>query len=89
MAKKMGFEEEMGSEEESILNNRYEKIVPFIIFLLALFLFFKIFEPMITIFLSSILITYLFYPLYKKVRKIISNQFLSIQGLGENNSKDS
>jgi len=85
----MGFEEEMGSEEESILNNRYEKIVPFIIFLLALFLFFKIFEPMITIFLSSILITYLFYPLYKKVRKIISNQFLSIQGLGENNSKDS
>jgi predicted PurR-regulated permease PerM len=78
MAKIKGFEEEMGSEEESVLNNQYEKIVPFVIFLLALFLFFKIIEPMITIFLSSILITYLFYPLYKKVRKRISNQFLSI-----------
>jgi len=78
MAKKMGFEEETGSEEEIILNNQYEKIVPFIIFLFALFLFFKIIEPMITIFLTSILITYMFYPLYKKVRKRISNQFLSI-----------
>lgn len=74
----MGFEGEMGSEEENILNNQYEKIVPFIIFLLALFLLFKIIEPMITIFLSSILITYMFYPLYKKIRKRISNQFLSI-----------
>jgi predicted PurR-regulated permease PerM len=72
MAKKIDF------EEESILNNQYEKIVPFVIFLLALFLFFKIIEPMITIFLSSILITYMFYPLYKRVRKRISNQFLSI-----------
>jgi predicted PurR-regulated permease PerM len=77
-AKKMRSEEEMGSEEESILNNQFEKIVPFVIFLLALFLFFKIIEPMITIFLSSILITYMFFPLYKKVRKRIPNQFLSI-----------
>jgi predicted PurR-regulated permease PerM len=77
MAKKMDFEEEMGSEE-SILNNQYEKIVPFIIFLLTLFLFFKIIEPMITIFLSSILITYMFYPLYKKISQRIANQFLSI-----------
>lgn len=75
---KMGFEEEKGSEEESISNNQFEKIVPFVIFLLALFLFFKIIEPMITIFLSSILITYLSYPLYKKIRKRISNKFLSI-----------
>lgn len=74
----MGFEEEKGSEEESISNNQFEKIVPFVIFLLALFLFFKIIEPMITIFLSSILITYLSYPLYKKIRKRISNKFLSI-----------
>lgn len=75
---KMGFEEEKGSEEESNSNNQFEKIVPFVIFLLALFLFFKIIEPMITIFLSSILITYLSYPLYKKIRKRISNKFLSI-----------
>ncbi|MDO9097406.1 MAG: AI-2E family transporter [Candidatus Methanoperedens sp.] len=78
MAKKMEIEEEMGYEEKSILNHQFEKIVPFVIFLLALFLFFKIIEPMITIFLSSILITYMSYPLYKKVRKRISNQFLSI-----------
>jgi len=78
MAKKMEIEEKMGYEEENSVNNQYEKIVPFIIFLLALFLFFKIIEPMITIFLSSVLITYMFYPLYKKVRKRISNQFLSI-----------
>lgn len=76
---KMGSEEEMGPyEEESVLNNQYEKIVPFVIFLIALFLFFKIIEPMITIFLSSILITYIFYPLYKRVRKRISNQPISI-----------
>ena len=74
----MEIEPEMGYEEENILNNEYEKIVPFVIFLLALFLFFKIIEPMITIFLSSILVTYMFYPLYKKVRTKISNQFLSI-----------
>lgn len=68
----------MEIEEESGVNNQYEKIVPFVIFLIALFLFFKILEPMIIIFLGSILITYMFYPLYKRVRKIISNQFLSI-----------
>lgn len=78
MAKKMEIEEEMGHEEENGTNNQYEKIVPFVIFLLALFLFFKIIEPMITIFLGSILITYMFYPLYKRVRKRISNQSISI-----------
>jgi len=78
MAKKMEIEEEIGSEEENILNNQYEKIVPFIIFLLAMFLLFKIIEPMITIFLGSILITYISYPLYKRVRKRISNQSISI-----------
>ena len=78
MAKEIGFEEKTGSKKEIILNNQYEKTVPFVIFLLALLLFFKILEPMITIFLSSILITYMFYPLYKKVRKRISNQSISI-----------
>lgn len=78
MAKKMEIEGEMEYEEESILNNQYQKTVPFVIFLLALFLFFKIIEPMITIFLSSILVTYMFYPLYKRVRKRISNQPISI-----------
>ena len=78
MTKKMENEKEIVSEKENISNNSYENIVPFVIFFLALFLFFKIIEPMITIFLSSILITYMFYPLYKKIRKRIPNQFLSI-----------
>lgn len=68
----------MDYEEENRVSNQYDKIVPFVIFLLALILFFKIIEPMITIFLSSILITYMFYPLYKKVRTRTSNQSLSI-----------
>jgi predicted PurR-regulated permease PerM len=74
----MGFEEKMESEEEGNLNSQYEKIVPFVIFLLALFLFFKILEPMVTIFLSSILLTYMFYPLYRKVKQRIPNKFISI-----------
>jgi len=78
MAKNIGFEEKMNSEEESILDNQYEKIVPFVLFLLALFLFFKLVEPVITIFLSSILLTYMFYPLYKRVRKRIGHQSISI-----------
>lgn len=77
MVKKMEIEEEMVYEKDST-NNQYEKIMPFVIFLFALFLFFKIIEPMITIFLGSILVTYMFYPLYKRVRKRISNQFVSI-----------
>lgn len=71
-------EEEIVHKEESGENNQYEKIVPFVIFLLALLLFFKIIEPMITIFLSSIILTYIFYPLYKRLRKRISNQLVSI-----------
>lgn len=78
MVKKMEIEEEIGYEEESGANNQYEKIVPSVIFLLAIFLFFKIIQPVITIFLSSILITYLFYPLYKRIRRRISNQSISI-----------
>ena len=78
MAKKMEVEKEMDIEKESVSNNSYENVLPFVVFFLALFLFFKIIEPMITIFLSSILVTYTFYPLYKKVRKRVSNQFISI-----------
>lgn len=58
--------------------NQYQKIVPFIIFALALFLLFKLVRPMITIILSSILLAYLSFPLYKKIMKKISNKSLSI-----------
>jgi predicted PurR-regulated permease PerM len=75
--KKLEIEEETVSEKEIVSNNPYENVVPFVIFFLALFLFFKIIEPMITILLSSVLVTYTFYPLYKKIRNRIPNKFLS------------
>ena len=71
-------ENETITKEKNVSNSSYEKVVPFIIFLLALFLFFKIIEPMITILLSSILITYIFYPIYKKIMTRVSNQSISI-----------
>jgi len=61
-----------------IANNQYQKIVPFIIFILALFLFFNIIRPMITILLGSILISYISFPIYKRIIKKIPNKFISI-----------
>ncbi len=60
-------------------NNNYKRIVPFIIiFLLALFLLFKLIQPMITILLSSILLSYISFPLYKRITKKISSKSLAI-----------
>jgi predicted PurR-regulated permease PerM len=70
-------ENETIAKEKNVSNSSYEKVVPFIIFILALFLFFKIIEPMITILLSSILLTYIFYPLYKKIMERVSNSSIS------------
>ncbi|RJQ18198.1 AI-2E family transporter [Candidatus Woesearchaeota archaeon] len=58
--------------------NQYQKIVPFIVFILALLLFFKLIQPMITVLLSSILLAYLSFPLYKRIHKKIKNNALSI-----------
>ncbi len=58
--------------------NQCQRIVPFIIFTLALFLLFKIIQPMITIILSSILLTYISFPIYKRIIKKIPNKSLSI-----------
>lgn len=56
----------------------HSHIVHFIIFVLAVFLFFKIIEPLITIFLTSIIITYVSFPLYKYFKKRITSKFFSI-----------
>jgi len=56
----------------------YRKIVPFIIFILALVVLFLLIEPMITILLSSILLAYIAYPLYKKIFRKIPHKFISI-----------
>lgn len=59
-------------------NNHYQKIVPFIIFVLALLLLFKLVQPVITVLLGSILISYLSFPLYKRIFKKIPNKSFSI-----------
>ncbi|MDP4039822.1 MAG: AI-2E family transporter [Candidatus Pacearchaeota archaeon] len=58
--------------------NQYQKVVPFIIFILALFLLFKLVQPVITIILSSILLAYISFPLYKRIIKKIQNESISI-----------
>ena len=53
-------------------------LISFFIFLLAVFLFFKLVSPLINLFLTSVLLTYLVYPIYKNIKKGVVNQFLSI-----------
>ena len=60
------------------INNQYQKVVPFVIFILALFLFFKLIQPMITILLGSVLLAYIAFPLHKKINKKILNKSVSI-----------
>ena len=61
-----------------VIHNPYQRIVPFIIFVLALFLLFKLVQPMITILLSSILLAYVVFPLHKKILKKLRIESLSI-----------
>lgn len=61
-----------------VRSNQYQRIVPFILFILALFLFFKLIQPVITIILSSFLLTYISFPVYKRIRKKITNKSVSI-----------
>jgi len=58
-------------------HNPYQKIVPFILFLLALALLFLLVRPMITVLLGSILITYISFPIYKRMIKKIPNKSVS------------
>ena len=60
------------------INNTYQKIVPFIIFILALILLYMLIRPTITILLSSILLAYITFPIYSRLAKKISHKFISI-----------
>src|SRR3989339_428894 len=60
------------------IQNQYQKIIPFIIFVLALLLLFKILQPVITVILSSILLTYISFPVYRRIRKKIPYKSVSI-----------
>ncbi len=61
-----------------IAHNQYQKIVPFVLFVLALILLFLLVRPMITILLSSVLIAYVAFPIYKKIDKKIAKKSLSV-----------
>lgn len=58
--------------------NQYQRIVPFIIFILALFLFYKLIQPMIVVLLGSVILAYITYPLYVRIMKKTSKKFFSI-----------
>ena len=60
------------------LRHQYHKIVPFILFTLALLLLFVLVRPMIAILLGSIILAYISFPLYRKIMKKIPHQSLSI-----------
>ncbi|HJX05227.1 MAG TPA: AI-2E family transporter [Candidatus Nanoarchaeia archaeon] len=59
------------------VHNQYQRIVPFIIFILALVLLFLLVRPMIVILLGSILLTYISFPIYKRLLKKIPNKSVS------------
>lgn len=60
------------------MNNQYQRIVPFIIFALALVLLFVLVRPMITILLSAILLAFVSYPLHKRIMKRLPYHSLSV-----------
>lgn len=60
------------------IENQYQKVAPFILFIIALSLLFLLVRPMITILLTSILLAYIAYPLHKKISKKIQNNSISI-----------
>lgn len=61
-----------------VINNQYQKIVPFVLFVLALVLLFKLILPMITILLSSILLAYVSFPIYTRIYKKMPRKSISI-----------
>ena len=67
-----------GNIPTMLFQNAYQKIIPFVIFLLALLLFFNLIRPMITIILSSLLLAYISFPLLKRIKKKIPNESVSI-----------
>ncbi len=60
------------------IHNQYQRIVPFIIFTLALFLLFKLVRPMLVILLSSVILAYISFPLHKRIIKKMPHKSLSI-----------
>ncbi len=64
--------------EKKLIPNPYQRKVPFIIFVFALFLLFNLIRPMITILLTSIILAYLSFPLYQRILNRIPHKSPSI-----------
>jgi predicted PurR-regulated permease PerM len=63
----------------SIIKNQNLSInIQVIFFVLAIMLFYLILKPVLTVFLMSIILTYVFYPVYRRVRKHLKYESLSI-----------
>ncbi len=60
------------------IRDQYQRVVPFIIFVLALALLFLLLRPLLAVLLSSVLLAYISFPLCAKLRKRIPNSSLSI-----------
>lgn len=60
------------------IHTKYQTIVPFILFIFALILLFKIIQPMITILLSAALLSYITHPLSNRIKKKVKNKSLAI-----------
>jgi len=58
--------------------NEYQRIVPFILFVLALLLLFLLIRPMLTIILSSLLLAYISFPVFKRIRKRVPKRSFAI-----------
>lgn len=58
--------------------NVYQKVVPFILFALALLLLFNLIRPMVTILLTSALLAYVSFPLHTRIHRRIHNKSVSI-----------
>jgi predicted PurR-regulated permease PerM len=58
-------------------SNHYENVVPFIVLVLAIMLFFRLIQPTITILLTSALLAYISLPIHKKIMKKIPNKSAS------------
>lgn len=59
-------------------SNPYQKVAPFILFVLALLLVFQLLKPTIVLLLSSTLLAYIAYPIHKRFSRKVTNESTSI-----------
>jgi predicted PurR-regulated permease PerM len=61
-----------------IKNTNLPVSMQIVLFILALFLFYLLLEPLLNVFLASIILTYVFYPVYKIIKKTLKLESVSV-----------